>query len=385
MKSTESQKIADSVSGNRNSAREAKLLRKAMTVLNRIIPKTRLIIFNSFPDYSDNAYALLNYILKNRPDIMKKYRILWSYSNRPEPPAELVQKGVKIIRKKSLKGYWAFFRAKYVISTHGYFINVLSGKGQIQVNLWHGCGYKKLPPEDICYRGDYSIVVGESYRSLIARELGMKEAFIWNTGYPRNDDLFHDSGALAKLGMKTGTYKKILVWLPTYRAAKQGHNTVDGETDSFLASNMTVEEWGEVDRILLEKGAFLMVKLHPMDLQSLPSNRSENIRFLTDDELYEKGTKLYEILAETDILLSDYSSVIVDFLLTDRPIALTYSDKEAYRNNRGFLFEHIDDYIPGPVIACLGELMNYLKNMDAINKKWMLKRGGGKKEAAFLL
>lgn len=36
MKSTESQKIVDSVSGNRNSAREAKLLRKAMTVLNRI-------------------------------------------------------------------------------------------------------------------------------------------------------------------------------------------------------------------------------------------------------------------------------------------------------------------------------------------------------------
>ena len=146
----------------------ARILKKFMTFANKIVKKRKLILFNSYPAYSDNALALFEYIMDKRKDIVKSYEIIWGQDKNDEVPKYLSKYNIKNVDKKSPKGIWTYLRAKYIFSTHGYFSGVESGKNQIQVNLWHGCGYKAITDYDRCYLGDYTIATSEIYKKIQA-------------------------------------------------------------------------------------------------------------------------------------------------------------------------------------------------------------------------
>ena len=95
---------------------------------------------------------------------------------------------------------------------------------------------------------------------------------------------------------------------------------------------------------------------------------------MTNSTLGKNNVGLYSVLRETDILLSDYSSVIVDYLLLNKPIAMVFSDMSDYKENRGFHFNNIEEYMPGPIISCYDELVEYFINCEMINDKWEKKR-----------
>lgn len=349
------------------------MLKKILTFINRIIPKTNYIIFNSYPAFSDNSKALYDYIQKSRPDIAENYKLIWA-----QKKAELLvnhEKNVVAVNKHSIKGIWIFLRSKYVFSTHGYFPNVKSGAGQIQVNLWHGCGYKAMTSDDRCYRGDYTLATSDLYKKLQAEGLEMDLQNVYITGYPRNDCMFSKKGALEKLGISKNRYKKIYIWMPTYRKASEGHKGIDGDDNSFNISKITSEQYSRLNNILKEKGSLLIIKPHPMDASSVQiAEKLSRIAIIKNKDLDEKHVSLYDLLSETDCLMSDYSSVIVDYLLLDKPIIMVLSDMVEYRNSRGFVFENVEMYFPGPIISNIEELIAYFKYSDKIDEKWKEKR-----------
>lgn len=63
--------------------------------------------------------------------------------------------------------------------------------------------------------------------------------------------------------------------------------------------------------------------------------------------LEKKQIKLYELIGISDGLLSDYSSVAVDYLLLDRPLGYVLADYNIYKEKRGFVFEDPLEYMPG--------------------------------------
>ena len=71
------------------------------------------------------------------------------------------------------------------------------------------------------------------------------------------------------------------------------------------------------------------------------------VQFIQESDLEMAGIQLYELLGQTDALMTDYSSVAVDYMLCDKPIAFLLEDYEAYRKNRGFVFEDPLQYMPG--------------------------------------
>ena len=70
--------------------------------------------------------------------------------------------------------------------------------------------------------------------------------------------------------------------------------------------------------------------------------------------LEKEKLQLYELIGISDALISDYSSVAVDYLLLDRPLGYVLADYEIYREKRGFVFEDPLEYMPGEKIynAC---------------------------------
>lgn len=349
-------------------------LKKIVTLLNKIVKKKNIILFNSFPDYSDNSLALYRYICDHRKDITEKYEIIWGQEKDSKIPDYLNEYNIKYISKKSLKGITTFLQSKYIVSTHGYFSNVRSGNGQLQIALWHGCGYKALPLKELHYNGDRMTVTSDLYKIRYSKMFEMDLENVLALGYPRNDLLFK-KGNLKKVIPECSSYGKILIWLPTYRKSGIGYITSDGNEKSFCIANLTDDEIMQLNEVLVEKNYLLVIKLHPMDAIKISDfSKISNIKVINYAALWNSGLDLYEVLYDIDVMISDYSSIVIDYMILNRPVIMALSDMNEYRENRGFIFDNISEYFPGPIVSNMSQLINCLKNLETVSAEWKEQR-----------
>lgn len=156
-------------------------------------------------------------------------------------------------------------------------------------------------------------------------------------GFPRNDNLFSfNKERVIKDWIKTKTnadYSKIIVYAPTYRDYKNAFDNCN--VLGFVGLSDDLESFLSNNKILL------IAKFHP--LQDLT-----NIIYGPHVVLYEKSFDftLYDLLALSDMLISDYSSVIHDYILTGKPVVIDSFDYDRYLKTRGFAFEPIDYIFP---------------------------------------
>ena len=92
-----------------------------------------------------------------------------------------------------------------------------------------------------------------------------------------------------------------------------------------------------------------------------------HLLIVDDAWLRERSLSLYEFLGATDLLISDISSVVIDYLLLDRPVIHAFSDLREYESSRGFTVEPIADYFAGPVVTNSRELMDAVDRVLAGN------------------
>ncbi len=82
----------------------------------------------------------------------------------------------------------------------------------------------------------------------------------------------------------------------------------------------------------------------------------------------------YNFVGETDILITDYSSIYFDFLLTQKPIGFVIDDIDDYSDKRGFVVDNPLDYMPGEKIKDVEELKAFLDSILAGKDDWKEKR-----------
>lgn len=167
-------------------------------------------------------------------------------------------------------------------------------------------------------------------------------------GYPRND-MLQKSPRLKEvtdwLSKKVDfKYDKIVVYAPTYRDYNGAFE--DGCAFGFKNSPKELEAFLSLNKILL------ITKYHPLQ------KRLGNI-FTNHIIEYEKNWdfSLYDLLSVCDALVSDYSSVIHDFILTGKPIIINAFDYEKYENTRGFAFEPLDYILPSKMCRTFPDLL----------------------------
>ena len=172
-----------------------------------------------------------------------------------------------------------------------------------------------------------------------------EEFFI--TGYPRNDTLFSANGRemLLKL-LGPIKQKRVAIYLPTYRVDK--NNSSANGSCSFI---FNLPDFHETDfnEYLKKNDILFLFKMHSLEAALQVIRETEHIKMITDAMLDNCGMDLYEILNGTDCLISDYSSVIIDYLLTDKPMIFTPTDLEEYSETRGLMTEPYDSWMPGEI------------------------------------
>jgi CDP-glycerol glycerophosphotransferase (TagB/SpsB family) len=95
---------------------------------------------------------------------------------------------------------------------------------------------------------------------------------------------------------------------------------------------------------------------------------------VVDDQFFKVNNKIfYHIFSEVDLLITDFSSVFIDFMLTQKPIIFFVDDFEMYKKSRGFIFDNLDDLLPGEIIKSFSKLESVIENFDFDNYEFNYK------------
>lgn len=248
--------------------------------------------------------------------------------------------------------------ASEVYYTHGLFdfFRPITKEKQYVVNLWHGMPLKKIgllngaarvPRFHVC------ISSSEYFVDVMARLFGVSPAQVVVTGLPRNNALLHimkKGEILEKLKIIN---REFAVWLPTFRKTEMGSRS-DTSSNSILG----VENFNlmEIDKRLEGSDIFIFIKPHPLACYQKDNNKYKNIRIISDKYLSSLGIGLYEMLGSSKMLITDYSSVCIDYLVTKNKILSITADKSEYEKGRGFAVD-IDDLDIAVPIKDVDELM----------------------------
>lgn len=330
------------------------LIRTLGFLLYCLLPKRNHAVIYGWPDGEDNMLSLEHCLQSS--DIGRVF-LLMKDVDTPLPD-EIGSKTSRVIKNSPIALLW-FFTARYVFFTHRCFMKRFP-KSVTSVNVWHGMPIKKI---GALLKGDEPI---ESSHVLATSpfwsELMKKSMCPHGTplivGLPRNDQFsMCRDDVFDKLDI--GSLTKLLVWLPTYRRSVRGAPRQDGHEHGSIFELPDVDP-DELNDFLEQQDAFLIIKPHPMAIVTPPRTWSRMI-IINDDWILEKNLSLYRLLGASDILITDISSVLIDYLLIDKPVIHAFPDIDAYKNSRGFSVEPIEDYFAGEVVSNQEELIAALE------------------------
>lgn len=260
----------------------------------------------------------------------------------------------------------------------GDYLPAFCWQGKSIIQLWHGSPLKKIglpeaySPRDMDpakrkwlvdrYSG-YRAVVSPSplYNRIFTMAFETQQ--VWMTGYPRTDvllreprpedALFVDSAYAALQTMDKRI--RLAVFMPTFR---------DQSVSVLLREGM---DWVAFNSFLRQHHVLLAVKLHPGDRQGMALFERQSF---TNIIPLDPASDVYPILRLSAMLISDYSSIVADYLLLDKPVVFFMPDFAEYMSQtREFFFD--------PLLMCPGEVCTTLTEL-ASGIEHVLEDGGAR-------
>jgi CDP-glycerol glycerophosphotransferase len=327
-------------------------------IVYRVLPKFNYAVVYGWPDYEDSALALQEGL--NETPVQK---VIFFICGNVNNQFHLKPK-TKVIRKDSVRGLFYFLFAKYVFFTHRCFMSRFP-PNVVSVNVWHGMpiktvGWMQKDHQGIASR--YALATSDFWADIMQKAMTPFDSTLV-TGLPRNDRLFSNPESVRRrLGFpKDGSFKKTIVWLPTYRNSVRGEILHDGK-DSGNIFGMPGISAEALNDFCKQQNSFVFVKPHPM----APFEKSvelSNLAIIDDQWLRDRGLTLYELLGQTDILITDISSAVVSYLILNRPVVHSFYDLAEYESSRGFSINPVTNYLAGPVATNVKELFDCLSQV----------------------
>lgn len=342
-------------------------IRIVISKLDKIVRKNNnFVVYNSFPDLSDNSFALFLHIIKNYPTKLNIWLVKDKINIKHHEMIKLYtqESNYKLIKRDSFLGIYYYLRAKYVFFTHGIYSGAQISSSHCIVNLWHGMPLKTialLGSSEFIQKSTYAICTSNFYKDIMSRAFGLEKKQVLITGQPRNDLMKENINCFDKLNIDNN--KKCILWTPTYRKSNIGDIRTDGVDENYLPV-IKNDDFIKLNTFLEKINYQLIIKLHPMDnLNTKEFNQYSNILILNKNDFEDSKIQLYSLLGQVNILLTDFSSIYIDYLLTGNPIAFLNNDIDEYSNTRGFIFPNPLDYMPGPQISNYKDLIIYLESI----------------------
>lgn len=322
-----------------------------------LIPKKKnLWVFSGFKktSYMDNTQYLYEYIVKNHPEI----NAVWLTLN-DKVYNQLIKENMPCYKMNSFKGLWVMVRAKLAISDHFKMSDYTPRYGFNArtkfVNLWHGVGPKSMKPvgnkisnssvpgtrlsEDIIINDNdkiltkvikpikyffiapfrelfeeyYGIVCpGQPFRDIVANPWKVPLDAQLACGYPRNIITYEN------INKKPERYK--ILYAPTYRWEPM--------TELSMVKDF-IKNIAKINEVLEKIDATFAFRLHPHTWRNYASRINRAISAYPRFEVSSEKD-IYASLHKYSQIITDYSSIGYDFLITQRPVIYFAFDMETY-------------------------------------------------------
>ncbi|MCH5172535.1 MAG: CDP-glycerol glycerophosphotransferase family protein [Erysipelotrichales bacterium] len=301
------------------------------------IVKKRILFFSYYGAYYGCSPKYVSDALQKKYG--NRIKIIWAFNkiNRSnKPPCG------KIVKYGSPQFMIAFRTSKVICTNFNLPIDLKKRQGQIYVQTWHNSTRLKRTHADVisglsqhfismaktdAQQIDY-LCCGSEFMYSVMKKSFWYSGDIVKCGIPRNDILICNSQEkkdMIKKNMGITSSKNILLYAPTFRNNRAMENyQLDIKRCVSTLKNKTGKDW------------IALLRLHP---HLINANTKDILKqgFTMDVSLYDD---ISELLLITDILITDYSSVMFDFSLTKKPVFLFATDQEEYqKKDFGFYFD----------------------------------------------
>lgn len=313
----------------------------------------------SYPHTLDNPRGVFEEI-KDDPSIVKV--ILRKKSHDPSA-AVMEGRNVVSVNVESLRGAYYLARCRFILIGYGLgglcsYSHLIRARHRI-IQLWHGIPLKRIgrlfPGEPhwqfetprytatVCSSPSDQKIMADAFAPLAAPA-------VWMSGLPRNDIILKDESLLpadyrnqlARLGRQLDG-RRFVLYAPTWRAADKG---IYAFSDADIAA---------IQSLCRKHNAVVGIRAHAnRRIEESSGGTSDRSIFFVNDY-----PDVNVLLRATDVLITDYSSIYIDFLLTDRPVLPFTYDIDSYVSERGFLYD-LDDALPASWFRTADELVTRL-------------------------
>lgn len=334
----------------------------------KICKNTMLLESTHGKTFNSHLYYIAEYITKNNKDLS-----VHIVSRDPEKLDELLkEKGFsnyRIVKHLSKEYCRLLATSEYLINDTTFWPFFNKKEGQKYFNIWHGTPLKTLGKDmevlvDVAnvqrnfYMADKIIVSNEYTKDILVSShnlTGIYTGKIVIAPSPRNAILFDIKASMEIREQFAPNNEQIIIYMPTWRGSVGKVNKDEGkliEDLKYLSSK-------------LNKNQKIFVKLHPFQ-------KVYNINNIPNIYPFPENVELYEFLSGVDVLVTDYSSIMYDFLNTNKKVILYAYDKEEYYQTRG-TYEDIENYA-FPIVAKCDDLIKEINQVQPVNYKTMIKK-----------
>lgn len=349
------------------------------------------VLYESFygRGINDSPYALFCEFVKRSDfsnythlwildDVAKYKEIVKSYKRK--------YSNVLFVSYMSRKYVEYLARTKFLINNSTFPDFFVKREEQIYLNTWHGIPLKCMGNTMREFSSDTNIIrnflfadfllaANDHMVSMYAQSYKLQDLYdgtILLEGYPRADFLFSCKkkdvcDELHRRGIKLETNKKIIVYAPTWR----GNNLSRPEYE--ISSFYDFKE--ELENQLHGLSYQILFKPHNSLYKSIVSDLSLT-SFLVPVDFNTN-----ELLAVTDILITDYSSIWFDYLATNNPVIFYMPDKDDYESSRG-LFFNVNE-LPGPEAKTVSDIAGYIRDIKQVTRQFSSSYSDWKKWAFY--
>lgn len=273
---------------------------------------------------------------------------------------------INMLKQMLLATYHLSTASYFVVDDYYFPIYVITPRPETEiVQVWHGAGaFKKFGHstvgksfgsseqylKHVKVHSNYTkvIVSTEKVIPFFAEAFQISPNHILPLGLPRTDFLFNEEKLAATKERLYEVYpqlkgRKLILFAPTYRGS------------GYVLKEELNLDFNQLQAILGPEYA-IIVKYHPYVHDQLEIKASLKDFVFNLDEHFATE----EILVVSDILVTDYSSIIFDYSLLGRPMAFFATDLEAYISERDFYYDY-EDFVPGPIFKNTVDLAIWIK------------------------
>lgn len=320
---------------------------------------------------TDSPYAMFKYMLKS-PEF-KNFLHIWSVQDF-DALSSVISKykdipNVKFVKRNSKSYLKCLASCEYLINNATFQSYFTPKNNQVYINTWHGTPLKNMGfdipgnpsnSQNVVrnFLSTNYILSPNTHTTNIFMESyklsGLYEGEIIEEGYPRidltlNTNPEHLTGELRSLGLIVDDGKENILYAPTWK----GTNITEVNNDI----NQIIADIKHLENELDDKYNIL-IKVHPFLYKEAVTHGDIKHRLVPD------FVDTNELLSTIDVLVTDYSSIFFDFLVTNKPIIFYTWDNDVYGEERGQYLRNED--LPGPMVFNCKELLYAINNIENV-------------------